>query len=350
SDISKIRKKHLSRQGGLSYFEKYENRFDIDELVICSDTALLEFWNACFDIYSDLLFSYDVKLIDKAKYDLALYRLRGDAFGGIKQGHDFAIHCLTYFDAIEIAPVMARALGYVPAQTWLKRFPETAISGLLACAFNDVPSDRRDAQQALRWLAGQGYRDKIEHAAKSFGPEAHAAAVIFLDRSDEADFLPKKLAKLPAYFIASAHPAPILKGTGKALPAHAVETIGRMMLASTCQLQTPALMQVMKACDPQSLADFVLSAYDSWVKNGAKKDGIGFLHALGYVGDAQVSALLINTYKNAPFYPATAAAIEVLGALGSNAAIAGLLTIMRFSRYDKAQAYAQEVLEGVAES
>lgn len=111
------------------------------------------------------------------------------------------------------------------AQTWLKRFNETAIQGLLAGAFSDVQIERSDAQQALRWLAGQGFRDKIEHLAKSFGGEAHAAALIFLDRSDDADFLPKKLPKLPTYFIASAHPAPILKGTGKALPVHAVETI-----------------------------------------------------------------------------------------------------------------------------
>ncbi len=220
----------------------------------------------------------------------------------------------------------------------------------MACALSELESDRSDAQQALRWLSARGFREKIEQSAKRFGTEAQAAAVTFLDRSDEADFLPKKLAKLPTYFVASAHPAPILKEGGKALPAHAVETLCRMMLASSCNLQTPALTKVIEACDPQSLSDFALSAYDGWCKNGSKKEGIGFLHALGYVGDARAAALLIKNYRNAPFHPATAAAIEVLGALGTNTAISGLLTIMRSSRYEKAQAYAQEILEDISDA
>ena len=340
-----------SRNGGLSnWVVRYPYRFDIETLLRCQNNVILQFWNDCFDIIPDLIHSYHIEISDKNKFDLIIYRLGGEAFQGIKQGHGFAIHCLTYFDSIELAPVMAREIGRMPAQIWLKRFSDTAIPGLLACAFSNVTSDRSEAQQALRWLATQGYKDRIKHSAKSFGAEAHATAETFLDRCDGADFLPKKRPKLPAYFVASAHPAPILKGIGKALPTHAVETLGRMMLASTCSLKTPSLINVIEACDPQSLADFAFSVYDSWVKNGARKEGIGFLHALAYLGGARASALLIRNYRNAPFYPATVAAIEALGALGTNAAISGLLTIMRFSQYDKAQAYAQEVLEGVAES
>ncbi|MGE8143272.1 DUF4132 domain-containing protein [Novosphingobium sp. NPDC080210] len=349
-EILKLCKRHKTRKSGLSSWDIYENRFDVDDFLICSNSVILQLWNDCFDILSDLVCSYSRKLSDKSKYELALYRLRGEAFEGIRKDHGVAIQCLSYFDAIEVAPVMARALGSLPAQTWLKRFPDTAITGLLACAFGEFESDRSDAQQALRWLSTQGFRGKIEETAKRYGTEALAVALAFLDRSDEADFLPKKLTKLPSYFVASAHPAPILKESGKALPVHAVETIGRMMLASTCQLQAPALIKVMEVCDRESLADFALSAYSSWVKNGAKKDGIGFLHALAYMGDARAAALLVKDYRNAPFYPATAAAIDVLGALGTNTAISGLQTIMRFSKYDKAQAYAQEVLENIAEA
>ncbi|WP_252258611.1 ankyrin repeat domain-containing protein [Erythrobacter aurantius] len=349
-EILKLCKRHKTRKSGLSSWDIYENRLDVDDFLFCSDGVILQLWNDCFDILSDMICSYSRKISDKSKYEFALYRLRGEAFEGIRKDHCVAIQCLSYFDAIEVAPVMAQALGRLSAQTWLKRFPDTAITGLLACAFGEFESDRSDAQQALRWLSTQGFRGKIEETAKRYGTEALAAALAFLDRSDEADFLPKKLTKLPSYFVASAHPAPILKESGKALPVHAVETIGRMMLASTCHLQTPALIKVMEVCDRESLADFALSAYDSWVKNGAKKDGIGFLHALGYMGDARAAALLVKNYRNAPFYPATAAAIDVLGALGTNTAISGLQTIMRFSKYDKAQAYAQEVIENIAEA
>lgn len=349
--LRNICKKHKSRKGGLSsWHDIYHNRFEIDDLLMCKDSVLLEFWNECFDILSSLIYSYDVSITDKNKFDLVIYRLGGDAFEGIRQDHDFALHCLSYFEATEIAPVMARGLANFPAQAWFNRFPDTGITGLLSSAFSDVEVDRSEAQQALRWLAAQGFREKIETSAKGFGTEAHEVARTFLDHGDDADFLPKKLPKLPAYFVASAHPAPLLKTGGKALPEHAVETLCRMMLVSTCTLQTPALAQVIEACDRQSFADFALSVYDSWFKNGSKKDGIGFLHALGYVDDARAAALLIKSYRNAPFYPATAAAIAVLGAMGTRTSISGLLTITRFSRYEKAQGYAQDVLENIGDA
>jgi ankyrin repeat protein len=350
AEVLKICKMHSSKEGGLLSWDIYRNRFGIDELLICSNDIILHFWNSCFDIIGDLVSSYRINILQKSVYDLVIYRLGESAFPGIRHGNKFSIHCLAYFDSTEVAAVMARALGCAPAQAWLKRFSDTAISGLLLSAFSDVQSDRSDAQQALRWLARQGLRDKIEQSAKRFGTEAQAATVIFLNQNSDGDFLPKKLPKLPAWFIASAHPAPVLKDTGKALPDHAVETLGRMMLASTCNLQVSALLDAIAACDLQSLTDFALSAYDSWVKNGAKKDGIGFLHALGYVGDARASALLIKSYKSEPFYPATSAAIEVLGAMGTNIAISGLQAIKRFSKYEKAQAYAQEVLEDIAQA
>jgi ankyrin repeat protein len=349
--LRNICKKHKSRKGGLSSWRDiYNNRFEIDDLLMCKDSVLLEFWKECFHILSGLIYSYEFSITDKNKFDLVIYRLGGDAFEGIRQDHEFALHCLSYFEATEIAPVMARRLENFPAQAWFNRFPDTGITGLLSSAFSDVEVDRRESQQALRWLSVQGFREKIETSAKGFGTEAHEVARTFLDRGDDADFLPKKLPKLPAYFVASAHPAPLLKTGGKALPEHAVETLCRMMLVSTCTLQTPALAQVIEACDRQSFADFALSLYDSWFKNGSKKDGIGFLHALGYVDDARAAALLIKSYRNAPFYPATAAAIAVLGAMGTRTSISGLLTIKRFSRYEKAQGYAQDVLENIGDA
>ncbi len=107
----------------------------------------------------------------------------------------------------------------------------------------------------------------------------------------------------------------------------------------------------MEACDPQSLADFALSVCVTWAKNGSKKDGIGFQHALGYLGDSRSALLLAKWYKSYPFNADTEGGIEVLGVLGlrgSNTAIAGLQAIARFSKYDKAIVKAREVLEDVA--
>jgi len=345
-NILKICKIYLSKTRSWGHYDLYENKLDMREVLACSDEILLKFWNECFDISSEIIDWYDIKISNKDKYDLILHRLKQDAYVGINPAGKHASYCLTYFGSAEIAPMMVKA----NARIWLKRFPHAAVDGLLPGAFSDVQADRTEAQAFLRLLASQGHRGQIELSAKGYGPEAYAATVTFLDRSCDADFLPQKLPKLPAYFVASAHPAPILKASGKALPSHAVETLGRMMLVSNSHLQTPALAKVIEACDRHSLANFAISVYDCWAKNGAKKEGIGFLHALGYMGDTRAAPLLIKTYKNEPFYPATAAAIAVLGAIGSNTAISGLLSIMRFSRYEKAQAYAQEVLDEVAEA
>lgn len=283
--IIELCKHHKSQYRGLTSIDIDEmegDLVDIDYLFICDDNVLSKLWHGCFDILPELIKHYRIELIDKHKYDLLVYRLGNDAFEGISSGNDFALHCFSYFEGAEIAHIMARNLGSLPAQNWFNRFPDAGITALLHSAFGDVEADRSNAQQALRWLATQGFRGKIEETAGRYGTEAHMIALAFLDSNDEADFLPKKLTKLPSYFVASAHPAPILKESGKALPEHAVETIARMMLASTCWLQTPALIKVMEVCDRKSFADFALSAYDCWVKNGGRKDGIGFLHALGY--------------------------------------------------------------------
>jgi ankyrin repeat protein len=326
-NIIKLCRRNLSKNRSWGYSEFYENKLDIREILLCSDEIILKFWNECFDICSDIIDWYDIKISDKDKYDLILYRIRDGAYVGINPVGKNAKYCLTYFGSAEIAPMMVKANALI----WLKRFPHAAVDGLLPGAFSDVQGDRAEAQEFLRLLASQGHRGHIELTAKVYGSEAYAATMTFLDRSRDADFLPQKLPKLPSYFVASAHPAPVLKVSGKALPSHAVETLGRMMLVSNCKLQTPALAKVIEACDRHSLANFVISVYDCWAKNGAKKEGIGFLHALAYMGDTRAAPLLIKTYKNEPFYPATAAAISVLGAIGSNIAITGLLSIVRFS-------------------
>lgn len=306
-------------------------------------------------IFKFVKFKWLWRGIEKIHYCALAYRIgpsASDALQSIaKTGDEQALACLSHLNAESLASFMAENLN-VPgrakyAQAWFRFFPETATTGLLKCSFRSNLNDASNAQQALRFLAASGSKDLIIDCALKFGQEAQATAIEFLGFDSRADFLPKKMPKLPAYFVASAHAAPKLKSSGEALPPHAVETLVRMMLVSTCHLQNSALQEIIEACDRGSLAEFALSTFDLWSKNGSKKDGVGFLYALAYLGDNRAAALLGKSYRNAP-PTAAAPVIEVLAAIGSNTAIAGLQAIARSSANEKSQKIAQEVLEDVA--
>jgi len=311
------------------------------------------------DIFKFVRFKQIWRGAKKIHYCALAYRIGPSASEALqniaKTGDEHALSCLSHLNAETLASFMAETLT-LPERAkhvlaWFRLFPETAVTGLLKCSFGNDLNERHNAQQALRLLAENGSRQQIIDCALKFGQEAQAVAIEFLGYDPRADFLPKKMPKVPSYFVASAHPVPTLKSSGQALPWHAVETLVRMMLVSTCHVQTPAMREVMGACDPQSLADFALSVCVTWANNGSKKDGIGFQHALGYLGDTRSALLLAKWYKSYPFNADTEGGIEVLGVLGlhgSNTAIAGLQAIARFSKYDKAIVKAREVLEDVA--
>lgn len=292
---------------------------------------------------------------EKIHYCTLAYRIGPSASESLQSiargGDEHALGCLSHLNAEPLASFMAETLSQPGrakhVQAWFRLFPETAVTGLLKCSFGSDLNERSNAQQALRLLAENGSRQLIIDCALKFGEEAQAVAIEFLGYDSRADYLPKKMPKLPSYFIASAHPAPTLKSSGEALPPHAIETLVRMMLVSTCHLQNSALQEVIEACDRHSLAEFALSTFDIWSRNGSKKDGIGFLYALAYLGDNRAAALLGKSYRNAP-PTAAAPVIDVLAAIGSNAAIAGLQAIARSSSNDKSRKIAQEVLDDVA--
>lgn len=262
-----------------------------------------------------------------------------------------ALSCMSYLADHSLAGIMANNLFVVEkcrySLRWLKIAQNEAIIGLLERSFGDEEIGRINSQQTLRLLARTGCEQSILDCAQAFGMQAKEATINFLGTDPNSDFLPEKIPDLPSYFVASAHPTPILKSTGEALPLHAIETLARMILVSHCHLQTPALQEIVAACDRQSLADFAISIFDVWYRNGAKKAGIGFLYALGYLGDKVAVSTVAKTYRKAP--PSLGRPlIEVLAAMGSNDAIMALQAIARSSQKGDLRRIAQQVLEDVA--
>ncbi|WP_397385854.1 DUF4132 domain-containing protein, partial [Prosthecobacter sp.] len=345
----------------ISYAERLENGLiftnHVEKEIDFNDIGIFEYGD--IQKYLEIFESVKIKWLwsgaEKIHYCALAYRIGPSASEALqsiaKAGDEHALGCLSHLNAESLASFMAETLSQPGrakhVQAWFRLFHETTVTGLLKCSFGSDLNERSNAQQALRLLAENGSRQQIIDCALKFGQEAQAVAIEFLGYDSRADFLPKKMPKLPAYFTASAHPAPTLKGSGEALPPHAVETLVRMMLVSTCHLQNSALQEVIEACDRHSLAEFALSTFDVWSRNGSKKDGIGFLYALAYLGNNRAAALLGKSYRNAPPTAATPV-IDVLAAMGSSTAIAGLQAIARSSSNDKSRKIAQEVLDDVA--
>lgn len=328
-----------------------------------SDIVELEFLYKYAELSNDYLNHFYNELIKKYKYirkiDDYFYLCHvqvgphaSELLLRLSKEEDFmALRCLSYLDSPSLAAFMSDILRVHNktkfALAWFKRFEVSGLQGLLECAFCSNPNERSNAQAALRLLARRGALQQVIDYARMFGDEAQAVAVEFLGQDAKADFLPQKMPKLPTYFVASAHPAPVLSSTGEALPTHAIETLASMLQVSNCYLQTQALQDVISACDKKSLADFALSVFEVWSRNGSKKDGIGFLYALAYLGDDRAAAMLSKAYRNAP-PSAVAPVLDVLACMASNTAIAGLQAIARSSQKEESRALAVQVLEDVA--
>jgi hypothetical protein len=341
--------------GKLSYHDFWDYRYNFWQLPWLEISDLEFVWR---DFRDHLEHLFHTRSLGRAHNLTWLVKKLGSrTYDGILEwavsGDRLAVHLLTRFETARTSPCMASFLADTrftrKAQRWFLAYPDTAIRGLLADLADPQSKTQLQTAWALRWLASLGYQEMILSVAASASDTLHTLVEASLTVDRSADFLPRKMPALPQYFIVQTHPAPCLKINGLALPEHAIETLARMMLVSNCHLQTPAMAQVLAACEPNSLEDFAISTFEVWRKNGAKKAEIGFLHALAYMGGDRSAALLSNAYKNAPFTSDTEAAIECLGALGSSIALSGLQAIIKFSKYEKAQQRAREVLEDIAE-
>jgi hypothetical protein len=337
---------------GLILTSRIENELDFKKIGLYRKEDLEDY----LDIFEQVKFKGMWGPLKNIHYYILAYRIGASAATALQRiaggGNVNALSCLTHLDSESLAPFMAQYVG-LPEKSkhplaWFRNFPDTAVNGLLKCSFDGDLNTRRNAQKALRLIARDGREQQIFDRAQALGEEAKAAALKFLGQDPSADFLPHKMPKLPSYFVASAYTAPVLSASREALPPHAVETLARMMLVSDCHVQTPAMQEVIAACDKQSLANFALEVFESWYKRSNPKDSLGFLYALSYLGDDHAANLLKKRYQSATGKTGERV-IGVLKSMGTNTAITGLQVFARFNPTDELRNLAQEALKEVAQ-
>ncbi|WP_434662447.1 DUF4132 domain-containing protein [Klebsiella sp. MISC125] len=269
-----------------------------------------------------------------------------------------ALPLMMGFGATEFALPITHAFAqlksvHLLARSWLLKFPEHAITGLLPTVFGKAGREQNDARLALRLLIDNGYRTLVEQIALRYGqPKVTAAVTALLDR-DPLDNLPIKIPPIPAWYQPATWRRPVLKSNGKALADEAIQHLCTMLAFPREEMLYPGIVQVLEACTPQSLADFAWDLFQSWeIVSGSAKDNWAFL-ALGIFGnDDTVRRLtpLIRAWPGESQHKRATVGLDILAAIGSDIALMQLNGIALKLKFKALQQSAREKIAKIAES
>jgi ankyrin repeat protein len=261
---------------------------------------------------------------------------------------------LRHIDAPACAPLMALWMASTSASTaarqWALTYPESCAKGLMTIVTSKEDKNRNAAEAAIRFIASRGHQSLVESIADQFGQDVLDSVKETLSQDFQADFAPSKPAELPRFWSSKAYPTPKLKINNKALPSHAVKALAGMMSMSSSDSRSPALAEVVAACDPKSLSDFAWGAFEDWAAKG-KKDSEWIFDALAYLGDDNCARKLTPYIRNWPrengFHRAHKG-LEILAAIGTDVALSQIQAISQKNKYQSILESAQRMMQVIA--
>ncbi|EFD2586999.1 TPA: WGR and DUF4132 domain-containing protein [Escherichia coli] len=138
-----------------------------------------------------------------------------------------ALPITNYFAASELAPAVARAFNKLKtlrenARSWLLKYPEHALTGLLPAALGKAGEAQDNARAALRMLTENGHQPLLQEIARRYNQPEVTDAVNALLALDPLDNHPTKIPTLPAFYQPSLWTRPVLKANAQSLPDSAL--------------------------------------------------------------------------------------------------------------------------------
>ncbi|MGJ7527146.1 DUF4132 domain-containing protein [Variovorax sp. GB1P17] len=237
------------------------------------------------------------------------------------------------------------------AGEWLSRYPEAASRGLIPAALGEPGAPRDAAQSALRWLQGAGHAEKVHAQAEAYGPEAASAITQLLSTAPE-DVLPESLPTVPKALPLATLPRLVLKDSGHALPQTAVPDVLMAMMLSKSDAPYPGLSSLLAALTPDSFARFGRALLAWWIGNGRPSKERWAFALQGRFGDDETARQLfglLRQWRAALDRVRAYDALEMLGEIGTDAALMHLSELARQTRYDDLRSRADRMLVEVAE-
>ncbi len=268
-----------------------------------------------------------------------------------RQNHQYGLQAVVDAEVAALAPSIAQVLRKRDvskvARTWMRRFPEAAIAGLLPAAVGKKSSKRRTAaEQALRWMAAEGHEERIRERATELGKSGPAAIDEILGWDPIFD-CPKKPPKLPPIYRPEGFVRPLLT-SGEALPMSAMKRLGEMLAFSPPAETYAGIDRVKELCTERSLAEFAWTVASAWETAGGDKRHRWMYYALVHLADDEVVRRTTPALKN-PLI------VDVLAHIPTEASAMELATIAfrgakSSSSYNSAQIAAEQALDRLAES
>ncbi|HCO7567221.1 TPA: WGR and DUF4132 domain-containing protein [Escherichia fergusonii] len=269
-----------------------------------------------------------------------------------------ALPVAQYFAAIELAPLIARAFNKLKtlrqdARSWLLKYPEHAIIGLLPAALGKAGEAQDNARAALRMLIESGYPSLLQEIAQRYNQPEVTDAVNALLALDPLDNHPTKIPTLPAFYQPSLWTRPVLKANAQSLPDSALFHLGEMLRFPQEDTLYAGLLQVKDACTADSLAEFAWDLFTAWQTAGAPSKESWAFSALGVLGNddtARKLTPLIRVWPGESQHKRATVGLDILAAIGSDIALMQLNGIAQKLKFKALQERAKEKIADIAES
>ena len=263
-----------------------------------------------------------------------------------------------YFAATELAPAVARAFNKLKtlrqdASSWLLKYPEHAITGLLPAALGKTGEAQDNARAALRMLTENGHQPLLQEIARRYNQPEVTDAVNALLALDPLDNHPTKIPTLPTFYQPSLWTRPLLKANAQSLPDSALLHLGEMLRFPQEEALYPGLLQVKDACTTDSLAEFAWDLFTAWQTAGAPSKESWAFTALGVLGKddtARKLTPLIRAWPGESQHKRATVGLDILAAIGSDIALMQLNGIAQKLKFKALQERAKEKIADIAES
>lgn len=236
------------------------------------------------------------------------------------------------------------------ARSWFERHGVRAAPLLVPDAVGRAGTARRAAEQALLLIAGLHGDAVVSEAAEGYGEKAAAAVARLLAADPLERALPTTMPELPQWADPALLPQ-LAVASGGALPAESVRHLLTMLAVSAPGEPYPGLAEAVRAVDAASAAEFAWALFEQWRAALLPAKENWALHALGLLGDdgtVHRLAPVIRAWPGENAHHRAVEGLDVLAAIGSDAALLQLHTIAQRVRFKALKARATEKIAEVA--
>ncbi|EER0127953.1 WGR and DUF4132 domain-containing protein [Escherichia coli] len=332
-----------------SYNAPYQGEWKLSSLHVLPINKAIEMWN--------ILSKEPHTGAKQVMLHLRLAGLTGFIHSASRYPQE-ALPVAQYFAAVELAPFIARAFNKLKtlrqdARSWLLKYPEHAITGLLPSALGKAGEAQDNARAALRMLTENGHQPLLQEIARRYNQPEVTDAVNALLALDPLDNHPTKIPTLPAFYQPSLWTRPVLNTNAQSLPDSALQHLGEMLRFPQEEALYPGLLQVKDACTADSLAEFAWDLFTAWLTAGAPSKESWAFTALGVLGNddtARKLTPLIRAWPGESQHKRATVGLDILAAIGSDIALMQLNGIAQKLKFKALQERAKEKIADIAES